>query len=287
MLTPLSAFSSLRAYAIQRRPAAAVFTLPLILLASAAAGLTPAAALATDGPASSTLSVVGTSDVSDSGLFANLIKPMFQQAYPQYTITYKGEGTSKAIADAKTGNYSALLVHAASVENQFVSSGYSAEPYGRAVFYGDFVMLGPTGTTDPAGVLANAPHDMVKAFQDIATAGETSTPTADFVSRADGSGTNIEEHLIWAMTTGVPLCTVPSANGGGDEPAGSSDSGQTCPEYTGTASSIVLPNYPDWYHAGASTQSANISVANTCSPSVGHGSSNDCYVFTDRGTYDC
>jgi tungstate transport system substrate-binding protein len=35
---------------------------------------------------SSTLTVIGTSDVSDSGLIPNVIQPGFQTAYPQFTF---------------------------------------------------------------------------------------------------------------------------------------------------------------------------------------------------------
>src|ERR1700722_17387814 len=100
-----------------------------LLLASAALlslVLLPALAQA---DTSSTLTVVGTSDVSDSGLMANLIQPAFTAAYPQYTFKYIGTATGTAITDAETGSVGAsvLLVHAASLENQFVSGGYSYE----------------------------------------------------------------------------------------------------------------------------------------------------------------
>ncbi len=39
------------------------------------------------------------------------------------------------------------------------------------------------------------------AFQDIAAAGASNEAT--FISRSDNSGTNVEEHEIWALTSGV------------------------------------------------------------------------------------
>ena len=76
---------------------------------------------------SSTLTVVGTSDVSDSGLVPNLIQPQFEKAYPQFTFKYIGTATGTAIASAESGTSGAsvLIVHAASLENQFVAQGYS------------------------------------------------------------------------------------------------------------------------------------------------------------------
>jgi ABC-type tungstate transport system permease subunit len=49
---------------------------------------------------SSTLTVIGTSDVSDSGLIPNVVEPMFQAKYPQFTFKYIGTATGTAIASA-------------------------------------------------------------------------------------------------------------------------------------------------------------------------------------------
>src|ERR1700752_4887558 len=94
-------------------------TLPLVGLLTAAALLIPGSALA---DSSSTLTVVGTSDVSDSGLIQNVIEPEFAAASPQFTFKYVGSATGTAIGNAEngTGGPSALIVHAASLENQFV-----------------------------------------------------------------------------------------------------------------------------------------------------------------------
>ena len=76
---------------------------------------------------SSTLTVIGTSDVSDSGLIPNLIGPQFQQAYPQFTFKYIGTASGTAISSAETGSMgaSALIVHAPTLENQFVPGQFS------------------------------------------------------------------------------------------------------------------------------------------------------------------
>ena len=143
--------------------------------------------------------VVGTSDVYDSGLVQNVIEPEFEAAYPQYDLQYVSKGTGAAIAYAEAGTADALIVHAASLENQFVADGYSAEKYGRAIFWGDYVLLGPAA--DPAGVLTGAPHDIATAFEKIAAAGAAGT--ANFVSRGGTPGTTVQEHAIWALTSGT------------------------------------------------------------------------------------
>ena len=49
---------------------------------------------------SSTLTVIGTSDVSDSGLMPNVIQPGFEKAFPQFTFKYIGTATGNAIRHA-------------------------------------------------------------------------------------------------------------------------------------------------------------------------------------------
>jgi tungstate transport system substrate-binding protein len=249
---------------------------PLLLLAVLSALLgVPAAAGA------AVLQVVGTSDVSDSGL-STVFTNDFNAAYAPNTMMYTGEGTGAAITDAEAGKYGALLVHAESSENNFVAGGFSLEPYGRAVFYGDFVLLGPA--SDPAHVLSGAAHDIVTAFEDIATAGAAGN--AHLVSRDNTSGTAIAEHQIWAQVaqqSSVPasltLCTVSNTgnNGGGEQPALASGA---------CAGPDPLPqsDFPTWYiTTGEKSQANNVEDANSCN----YGPNIDCYVLTDRGTYDC
>jgi tungstate transport system substrate-binding protein len=260
------------------RPAA------LGLLTAAALLLTPALASA---DSASTLTVVGTSDVSDSGLMSNVIQPDFQKAYPQFTFKYIGTATGTAISDAESGSVgaSALIVHAASLENQFVANGFSAERFGRAIFTNDFVLGGPSG--DPAGVSANGAHNIAQALADVATAGISGRAT--FVSRGGTPGTTVEEHQIWALVAGLAsppagllLCAVNATNGGGDTPIaagnGVTASGQPCPN--GGALPTALPS---WYKATGLTQGPNVIAANACNFPTG---ANTCYVLTDRGTYD-
>jgi tungstate transport system substrate-binding protein len=244
---------------------------------------------------SSSLTVVGTSDVQDSGLIPNLIAPDFHALYPQYTFKYVPGASGTAITEAESGSEGAsvLLVHAASLENQFVAGGYSYNnQYGYAIFRNDFVLAGPS--SDPAGVTANASDNIAQAYADIAAAGINGDKVS-FVSRANTSGTAVAEHQIWALVqsdnlapAGLLLCTLSTANGGGDAPVASGQgvtaSGQQCPNngaIPGTASGASVPT---WYIAtGSSSQGANVLDANACTYPSG---ANTCYVFTDRGTYD-
>ncbi len=259
---------------------------PLAALAATTMLLTPSLARA---DSSSTLTVVGTSDVSDSGLMQNVIQPAFEAAYPQYTFKYIGTATGTAITDAETGavGASALIVHAPSLENQFVAGGYSYEKYGRALWTNDFVLAGPTA--DPAGAGPNAANDIAQSFADVAAAGIAGK--AQFVSRGGTPGTTVDEHQIWALVAqnnlepaGLDLCAVSEANGGGQTPISSGAgvaNGQPCPNGGALPTGSALPS---WYAATGLTQGPNVVAANACS---GYASgANSCYVFTDRGTYD-
>jgi tungstate transport system substrate-binding protein len=266
---------------------------PWRLLLAVALGLLTMLAL---GPAlaqadsPNTLTVVGTSDVADSGLIPTLLGPEFQKAYPQYTFKYIGTATGTAISDAESGSVgaSSLIVHAASLENQFVAGGFSYEKYGRAIFTNDFVLAGPTG--DPAGAASNAANNVAQAFADVAAAGIAGKVT--FVSRGGTPGTTVEEHKLWALVassnlapSGLLLCTVNATSGGGETPIapnnGVTASGQPCPNGGALPTSSQLPS---WYVVTGLTQGPNVVAANACN---GYPSGpNSCYVLTDRGTYD-
>lgn len=248
-----------------RRALVATLSLATALAALVAPATTPPA-LADD---AATLTVVGTSDVFDSNLLQSVIKPGFEAAYPQYTLNYVSKGTGAAIAFAKAGTASAMIVHAAALENQFVAEGYSLEEYGRATFWGDYVLLGPA--SDPAGILVDGQpsHDIVGAFEKIAAAGAEGR--ADFVSRGGTPGTTVQEHAIWSYAdpSAVTMCTVSAANGGGTSPS----------TETGNCSSPI--KIPSWYHATGLTQAPNVLNGDACN---GYPTTS-CYVFTDRGTY--
>jgi ABC-type tungstate transport system permease subunit len=242
----------------------------------------------------SSLTIVGTSDVSDSGLVQNVLQPAFQAAFPQYSFKYTGSATGTAIQSAEngTGGPSMLIVHAASLESQFVQGGFSLNNQpGNALFTNDFVVIG-NKTADPATVAANTPHDAAAAFGRIAEAGFNGT--ASFVSRGGtntASGTTVEEHALWALVAqnkatlapDVSFCTVSDADGGGASPIanGNPAAGGACPD-SGT---VNQSDAPSWYliNTGAN-QAANVIATNACT--IAGAVPNGCYSLTDRGTYD-
>jgi tungstate transport system substrate-binding protein len=239
-----------------------------------------------------TLTLVGTSSMADSGLIPNFLQPQFQQQFPQFTFKYVGSATGAAIQAAMngTGGPSALIVHGPSLESQFVANGFSYKnQFGNAIFTNDFVFVG--STADPAGVGANTANNIAQAFADVATAGEAGK--AVFFSRGgtnNASGTTVEEHTLWALVGSagltpprVVLCTVSAADGGGATPIKSSlqaSSGQPCPD----SGSVNQADAPSWYFINGGNQAANVVATNACT--AGGGNGNDCYSLTDRGTFD-
>ncbi|MEA2347713.1 MAG: tungstate transport system substrate-binding protein [Thermoleophilaceae bacterium] len=199
--------------------------------------------------------VQGTTDTRDAGLVDDVLVPGFEAAYPQYNLQYIAVGTGQALTNARAGQGDAVLTHAPTLEATFVNDGFSLEPVGRQIFYSDYIIAGRA--SDPAGVMTGSRHDAVKAFERIAAAGDAGD--AEFISRGDNSGTNVQEKIVWAKTTGIPL------NSSG-EPAGPGGTGN-----------------PPWYHKVGAGQAATVINADQCNYS---GRSTACYDMTDRGTFN-
>jgi tungstate transport system substrate-binding protein len=216
-----------------------------------------------------TLNVWGTSDVSDSNLLAHVIVPGFASFDPSDTISYTAVGSGAAITEAETpaNGVDAIMVHSPSLEAPFVSGGHSVEPLGRAIFYNDYVIVGPS--SDPAGVDTSPSQaaNAAGAFQRIAAAGGSSPSKATFLTRNDASGTNVEEEQIWGLTTGVTI--QPALNG--------SASGRFQPGSGGT--------FPAWYVPTNAQQGQNLIDTNECVGGTGPVPNGNCYTIVDRGTY--
>ena len=251
-----------------------------------------------------TLTIDGTSDVTDSGLWQNVLQPAFKAAYPQFSSVYSGNATGIAIQNAEqgTGGPSVLIVHAASLENQFVSGGYSYNnQFGNAIFTNSFVIVGGNGagggTADPAGVAAaGGANNAAQAFASIAAAGVNGTAT--YYSRGGttkASGTTVEEHTIWQLVyqagltpNGVDLCVVSAADGGGMtpiDPGAGVANGAACPTTGAVNSPVPDADLPSWEKLNLSpiTQAGNVTATNACTGVTGASS---CYTLTDIGTWD-
>jgi tungstate transport system substrate-binding protein len=132
----------------------------------------------------SDLLLASTTSTQDSGLFDELI-PAFEAAYPQYLVKVTAVGSGEAIALGQNKDADVLLVHSPAAEKTFMDEGFGTER--KDVMYNDFVIVGPA--SDPEGIKGMA--TAAEAFTKISK-GATS-----FFSRADKSGTNAKELVIW------------------------------------------------------------------------------------------
>jgi len=126
-----------------------------------------------------------TTSTYDSGLL-NYLLPDFEKAY-NCKVDVVSVGTGQSIQIGRDGNCDVVLVHARALEDKFVADGYGINRLD--VMYNDFVIVGPA--SDPAGI--KGMKDGAGALKKIAAA------QAKFVSRGDGSGTEVKEKELWSL----------------------------------------------------------------------------------------
>lgn len=120
--------------------------------------------------------------VEDSGLLGELLSG-FQTSF-ETTVKPLVRGTGAALRTARDGNCDAVLVHARTLEDEFLRAGYGLNR--RQIMVNDFLLVGPSD--DPAEVAGRSPID---GFRAIAN---TEVP---FLSRGDNSGTHVRERQVW------------------------------------------------------------------------------------------
>lgn len=126
-----------------------------------------------------------TTSTYDSGLLKYLL-PDFEKAH-NCKVDVVSVGTGQSIQIGRDGNCDVVLVHARALEDKFVADGFGINRLD--VMYNDFVIVGPA--SDPAGI--KGMHDGAGALERIAAA------QVKFISRGDGSGTEVKEKELWAL----------------------------------------------------------------------------------------
>jgi tungstate transport system substrate-binding protein len=124
-----------------------------------------------------------TTSTQDSGLLDVLI-PLFEQQ-TGYSVKTISVGTGQALAMAAKGDADVALVHAPSLEKQYVADGKLLNR--RLVMYNDFVIIGPR--EDPAKIKS--------AKTALAALKLIEQSKSSFVSRGDNSGTHNVEKSLW------------------------------------------------------------------------------------------
>lgn len=130
-----------------------------------------------------TLVVATTTSTHDTGLLAALNAP-FEERYG-VSVDAIAQGTGAALRTARRGDADVVLVHARTLEDEFLRDGIGVNR--RDLMFNDFILVGPPA--DPAGI--QGMESVTEAFTKIAE------EQALFVSRGDNSGTHTKELAIW------------------------------------------------------------------------------------------
>jgi tungstate transport system substrate-binding protein len=131
-----------------------------------------------------------TTSTRDTGLLDTLV-PAFEHA-GRCSVKTVAVGSGQAIDLGARGQADVLLVHSPAAEQTCMHQGLGASRL--AVMHNDFVLVGPPA--DPAKV--SRAGGIVPALQAIARS------TSTFASRADDSGTNAKELVLWKQAGVAP-----------------------------------------------------------------------------------
>lgn len=141
-------------------------------------------------PANAEVILATTTSTQDSGLLEVLI-PMFEQQ-GGWRVKTVAVGTGAALKLGSRGDADVVLVHAPSLEEQWMAERNGTERL--LVMHNDFVIVGPSA--DPAGIKGEG--SAAAALRKIA--GRKST----WISRDDNSGTDVLEKRLWKDAGLVP-----------------------------------------------------------------------------------
>lgn len=130
-----------------------------------------------------TLRLTTTTSTYDTGLLDELNQD-FEDRFG-ITVETVAQGTGAALETARRGDADVVLVHARSLEDEFMRDGYGVNR--RDLMFNDFVIVG-----DPADPADVGDHEAAtEGLAGIASA------EATFVSRGDQSGTHTKERELW------------------------------------------------------------------------------------------
>jgi len=134
-----------------------------------------------------------TTSTYDSGLLDDII-PEFEEKYG-IIVEVLSVGTGQALETGEKGDADVLLVHARSLEDEFVDNGYGIHRV--CVMYNDFIIIGPS--SDSARINEK---NISAAMSKLKNAGEASM--IKFYSRGDNSGTHTKELKLWKKISFTP-----------------------------------------------------------------------------------
>lgn len=154
-----------------------------ILLALCAQGR-PAHAAPPDDGTRPKVRVLATTTTHDTGLLEAVVQAFEQHS--GYAVTTSVAGSEAALRMAARGAGDVVWTHSPAAEQQYQQAGYWSSR--RPVMYDSFIIAGPSA--DPAAIRDLSADE---ALRQIAAQG------AQFISRGDGSGTQVRELQLWKL----------------------------------------------------------------------------------------
>ena len=123
-----------------------------------------------------------TTSTQDSGLLDDIL-PDFEKEFG-VKVDVIAVGSGEAMRLGQAGDADVLLVHSPKAEKEYMDGGHGTRR--EDVMYNDFVIIGPAD--DPVGIKGMSVADALRMLADSG---------AEFLSRADKSGTNAKEIALW------------------------------------------------------------------------------------------
>lgn len=154
-------------------------------------------------PAPTKLILATTTSTKDSG-FLDVFIPKFEAKY-NVKVVVNSVGTGDALKMAAMGNADVVLTHSATSEAPYLEkngTGSNNVLIGyKRVMWNDFILVGPA--VDPAHVkdlaVSDTNHDgTISATEAFAAIYNNNSPSYQFITRGDASGTASKELGIWA-----------------------------------------------------------------------------------------
>lgn len=159
------------------------------LAAGCGAALAPAGTSTTPPTASRIILLATTTSTQDSGLLDVLV-PDFEKK-TGYQVKTSAVGTGAALAIGARGDADIVLVHAPSLEADFMKQGNGERRL--FVMHNDFIVVGPPG--DLAKIKGKLVLDALRAL---------AAAQSPFISRGDNSGTDVLEKALWKQAGITP-----------------------------------------------------------------------------------
>jgi tungstate transport system substrate-binding protein len=130
--------------------------------------------------------VQSTTSTQNSGLFEHIL-PLFTKK-TGIEVRVVAVGTGQALKNAEKGDGDVVLVHSQRDEEKFVADGWGVKRY--PVMHNDFIIVGPAADRARIAGMRQAPEALKKVAE----------AQAPFASRADDSGTNKAELMLWQQS---------------------------------------------------------------------------------------